>query len=549
MSGDDCNTLFSHQAQLEAKRANWDVWWQAITERVLPSQAQITVTNEQGLKRTERLFDSRAVFANERFAAVMNDLLTPQTQRYHVLLPDTGSDETSQESKVHLERINDALFRERYRPAANFASQKSEGYMSVGAIGNSCLFMPEDVGVGCSYIGVHMREVFWAINDKGLIDTLYRRFDMGAAAAVKFFARMGVELAETIRKCAETSPWQDFTFLHCVRPNDDRIAGRCDYRGMPWSSYYASYEGRKMLSSGGFNEWPYALGRYHVGTREWYARSPAMTAWPAICTINEEKKTILRAGQLGVAPPILLTEDGALDGFNMKSLALNYGALSDEGIELVKPLKIGENVPLGMELMELEGRDIDEAFLATIYKALLEHPTMTATQALQLIQEKAVLLAPIGVRHEAEDMGPMITRELGCLTRQSKYAWIVEEMPDELREQNGGFKIESRSPLARALRSGDAIAISRTWEAMTTAAQVDPNVSAVIDVPGSFREFAEITGMPAKYIRDDKTVQAMLANKEAQEQAANVASVAPEMAQAALNISKAQQIRTTTPGV
>jgi hypothetical protein len=461
---DDANTLFSHQAQLESRRSNWDSWWQQITERVLPSQAQVTVTTEQGQKRTERMFDSRAVFANERFGAVLNDLLTPQTQRYHDLVPDTDDGEASQDSKVHLERVNKALFTERYRPRANFTSQKIEGYMSVGAIGNSCLFVDEEVGVGPSYLGVHMREVFWAANAKGLIDTLYRKFEMGAAEAVKFFGRMGAELPSSIVNCAAKDPWKEFMFLHCVRPNEERLRGRRDYRGMPWSSYYAVYEGQKILSAGGYREWPYAIGRYHVGTREWYARSPAMTAWPAICTLNEEKKTILRAGQMGVAPPLLLNEDGVLDGFNMKSLALNFGALNNDGVELVKPLKIGENIPLGLELLNLEAVDIDEAFLASIYKALLDHPNMTATQTLQLVQEKAVLLAPIGARHEAEDLGPMVERELGILSRMSKYAWIADEMPDELRASDGSFKLISRSPLARALRAGDGLAITRTFE-------------------------------------------------------------------------------------
>jgi hypothetical protein len=81
---------------------------------------------------------------------------------------------------------------------------------------------------------------------------------------------------------------------------------------------------------------------------------------------------------------------------------------------------------------------------------------------------------------------------------------------------------------------------------MATVEQLDPGVSAVIDVQGAFRELAEINGMPAKYIRDEKTVEAMLAQKQTQEQVANVASVAPEFAQASLNVAKAQQIRQGT---
>lgn len=540
---DDANTLFDHQSQLETKRRNWDTWWQQLTERVLPSQAQITVTTEEGQKRTERLFDSRAVFANERFAAVMNDLLTPRTQRYHLLLPETEDSDNDQESKVHLERINNALFTERYRPRANFASQKIEGYLSLGAIGNSCMFVYEEVGAGPVYIGVHMREVFWSQGINGLVNMLYRKFPMGAAQAVKFFARMGATLPTAITHAAEKTPFQEFDFLHCVRPNDDRVAGRRDYRGMPYASYYAAYEGKQMLSVGGYQEWPYAIGRYHLGTRETYARSPAMAGWPAICTINEEKKTILRMGQREVEPPILLTEEGLLEAFNLKNGALNYGGLNSDGTEMAKPFKTGGNIPLGLELMELEAKDIDEAFLATIFKALVDNPQMTATQVLEVVQQKATLLAPAGARHESEDIGPMIQREIGILSRMSKYAWIADEMPEALRAENGSFKIEYRSPLARAMRAADGIAISRTLEGLTTTAQLDPDVLAVFDIKGMSRELAEINGTPAKFIRDEKVVQKLIADKQAQQQATQAAAAAPDISQSVLNISKAQQLQ------
>jgi hypothetical protein len=81
---------------------------------------------------------------------------------------------------------------------------------------------------------------------------------------------------------------------------------------MPWSSYYVTSKRASRCSTGGYTSWPYAIGRYIVSTRERYGRSPAMSCWPAIMTLQEEKKTVLRAGQKEVDPPILLTEDGAL---------------------------------------------------------------------------------------------------------------------------------------------------------------------------------------------------------------------------------------------
>jgi hypothetical protein len=118
-------------------------------------------------------------------------------------------------------------------------------------------------------------------------------------------------------------------------------------------------------------------------------------------------------------------------------------------------------------------------------------------------------------------------------------------MPAELAEHGAQYKIEYRSPLARAMRAQDGVAIMRTFEAMPTAVALDKNAAYVIDVPGSLRELSEINGMPAKLVRDAKTVSRIVEQREQQEAAAAAASVAPEMSQAALNAAKAEQIRRT----
>jgi hypothetical protein len=405
------------------------------------------------------------------------------------------------------------------------------------------MFIDEEPGVGPRYKHVFLKEVFWSENHQGAIDMIHRRYKMNARQAAQCAMKYRWELPEKIRTAADKAPLQEFEFLHCIQPNEERKHGAMDHRGMPWSSYYISLEGKAMLSTGGYKTFPYAIGRYMLSPREMYARSPAMAAWGAILTINEQKKTILRAGQKEVDPPLLLTEDGCLEPFNLRSGALNHGALSDSGEPLVQPLKIGANLPLGMELMSMEGMEIDDSFLVTMLKILTEHPQMTATQVLEIAQQRAVLLAPIMGRQHSEDLGPMIARELQIAADMTENAWITEEMPDALREAGGGYKIEYRSPLARAMRAQDGVAIMRTFEAMPTAIQLDPDAALVLDVPGSLRELAEINGMPAKLIRDPKVVAAMKAQKQEAEQMASVVAAAPEMSQASLNAAKAEQLR------
>lgn len=540
---DDFNSLYKEFEYLDTKRVNWLNWWQEIAYRVMPSAAQFTTTSLEGEKRTERLFDSRAVRCNEKFAAVVDDLLTPRTQMWHGLAPENDDLGESQDVKIFYEALNKRLFTQRYRPKANFASQKHRGYMGLGAFGNSCMFIDEEITNhyrGPRYLQIHMSEIVWAQNYQGMIDRVYRKFSW---PAINAWQKWGYKLPEKIQRAAKQSPWQEFEFLHCVRPNYDQKPGMLDYTGMPFESWYGVCEGRAIIDRNGYTSWPYAIGRYLMAPNESYGRSPAMAAWPAIMTINEEKKTVLRAGQKEVDPPLLLSEDGVLEPFNMRSSALNYGALSSDGTPLVAPLKLGANIPLGIELMQLEGRDIDESFLVTLFNILADNPQFTATQALELIQQKATLLAPVMGQMQAEDLGPMIERDIDILSKLGG----MPEIPEELLEEGAlKYKIEYRSPLARAMRAQDGVAIARTLEMLPTAIALDPNAAFVFDVPASMRELGEINGMPAKLARDKKLVAQMIADKAESEQMANAASIAPEMSQAALNAAKAEQLRAQT---
>jgi hypothetical protein len=537
---DDYNSVIREQEQLAGKRYNWDNWWQDIAYRVMPSEAQFTTKSSEGERRTERQFSSDAPIANEKHAAVLNDLATPATQVWHMLGGKREELKENQSVKVYMERVNKTLFSQRYAPKANFTSQRHAGYLGMGAFGNSFMFIDEEISAqyrGPRYMQMHMASVWWGQNHRGMVDRFYRKFTWSAGEARK---RFGDSLPDKVK---QAEAHREFEFMHCVRPNDNMIRGRLDWAGMPYESWYLCCDVRAVIERGGYRCFPAAIGRYSMAPNEIYGRSPAMKAWASIMTINEQKKTVLRVGQKEADPPILLTEDGVLEAFNLQPGALNYGAISETGEQLVQPFKVGANLPAAIELMAMEKADIEESFLVQIFRVFAENPQMTATQVLELAQQRGVLLAPVMGRIQSEDLGPMVEREIDIASRQPGNEWMTEEMPDELVEDEGNYDIEYRSPLARAMRAQEGIAIVRTMEILPTAAAVDPNAAMVLDVPAAMREVAEIYGVPAKLIRDPKKIQAMIDAKEDAELQSSIAAAAPGISQAALNAAKAEQLR------
>jgi hypothetical protein len=196
-------------------------------------------------------------------------------------------------------------------------------------------------------------------------------------------------------------------------------------------------------------------------------------------------------------------------------------------------------VPLGAELLAIEQTDVKAAFLQTVFEVLVDNPQMTATQVLEIAQQRGVLLAPTMGRQHSEDLGPLIEREIDIANK----AGLLPPMPPEIEEIEGEYETEYTSPLARAMRAQDALAIARTFEMLPGAIAIDKTAAYVIDVPASIRELAEINGMPAKLVRDKKAVDEITSQNAEAEQAVQAAELAPDISTAALNAAKAEELR------
>lgn len=528
--------------QMSSDRGVWEEHWREIAERVLPRQDWFQASNKTpGEKRTEKVFDATAGLALERFAAAMESMLTPRTQRWHKLKTKDPALADNGDVQKYLDEVTNIIFQVRYNPKANFASQAHENYMSLGAFGTGAIFIDDMVGSNIRYKAIHLSEIYFAENFSGMIDKVSRKFEMTARQIAQ---RWGYEsLPEKIKTALEKSPEQKFEVLHCVKPNETFKPGRVDYRGMPYASYYMTFEGRQILSEGGYRTFPYAVSRYVTAPKEIYGRSPAMIVLPEIKMINEMSKTVIRAAHKIVDPPLLLQEDGVLQAFNARPGALNYGGVNERGEQLVQPLQTGGRVDFGMDMMEQRRRVINDAFLITLFQILVEAPNMTATEAMLRAQEKGALLAPTMGRQQSEMLGPMIERELDILAR----AGVLPPMPEVLARMGGEVEIEYVSPLNRAQRAEEGVAILRTLEAVTPLAQIDPSVLMIFNPEEIARELSDINGVPAKVLRSKDEVLAMKEQQAEEAQAQQLLAAAPVVANSAKSLAEAQALAGQVP--
>lgn len=529
-----------------ADRSTLDSHCEEIAKRVLPNYTGSFVgKNTQrvsGRKYTDDMVDATGALALGRFASAMESMLTPRNSIWHRAQPSNKVLMKNRSVRLWFEELTEALFRYRYASKANFAAQKRADYLALGAFGTGCIYtdkLDDRVEVGLRYKYIHLGDIYFFENHQGIVDTAYRRIELTARQAVQQFGEKNLpsQIIEKFKK-PETADKTDI-YIHCVKPRSDAEGydpERKDVMGFPFTDYYVSQTGQKMVQSGGHTTFPYAISRYDVAPGEVYGRSPAMMALPALKVLNEQKKTVLKQGHRTVDPVLLAFDDGVLDTFSMKPGALNYGGVSAEGRSLVQTLPVG-NLALAREMMDAERAVINDLFLVSLFQILVDTPQMTATEVLERAREKGALLAPTMGRQQSESLGPMIEREIDLLASQG----LLSPMPEALREAKGEFTIEYDSPLSRAQKSEEAAGLFRTvdWLAGVINITQDPSPLDHIDWDQATPAVLDIQAVPVKWQRSMDQVLAIRNGRAEQQQQQQMIDAAPALSAVAKHVMPA----------
>jgi hypothetical protein len=494
--------------QLKADRSEFDQQWEEAASMLMPAHRNTffgtDVTNRrQGSKQSELQFDATGAMACSRFASVVESLGTPQNSLWHYLRPTDKALMKNRTVREWFDTLRDVLFGYRYRPAANFVGNSQQIYFGLGAYGNGVMFVdqPED-GVGLRYRSIHIGEAYFVENHAGMVDTVYRSFHLTTRQLIELFENV----PDHIREQAKDSKQIDnkHAVLHCVYPRSDYDPQRRDSLGMKYASLYILEQTKDVLREGGYSSFPYPVSRYTQMPGEVYGRGPAQMVLPAMKTLNQEKKTVLKQGNRITDPVLLAHDDGQLSGFSLRAGAMNFGGVSADGKPLVHVLPTG-NIAVGEKMMDIEKGIINDAFLVTLFQILVDSPQMTATEVLERAREKGMLLAPTAGRMQSEYLGPLIEREIDVLSRQG----LLPPMPAILQQAQAEYTIEYDSPMSRMQRaeraSGFMRALGQTAEYAKLTGDMDPLDYFNFDV--ATPEILDIQGSPISWTRSREEVE------------------------------------------
>ena len=509
-SGEECVRRWE---RVKGERVNFDRTWQRLQEIVWPFAGDFNQTTTPGERRTDQVYEASATLALERFSAFMESLLTPRNQTWHRLRSNIPELNESQAVKEWFDSTNARLFQVRNDPNARYYSQKHEGYKSLGAFGNECLFVDGRPDGTVRYKHCHLGHTWVEQNHQGVVDTVYYGYELTAHQAVQ---RWGEGAPESARRALEQDPLRKSQYLHVVKPRKNYDPERVDVDGMAFESLVIHVEEMMVVERGGYHEQPYLFSRFTVNPAETYGRGPAELILPDIEMLQSMEKTLQRSGHKAADPPLLLQSDGPLGRgqkrVSLKPGGLTYGGLDMNGRPAVVPLQTGANLPLTLEMMEQKRAAINGSFFVDLFLSLVENREMTATEVMERAKEKGQMLTPTTGRQESEMLGPEVNRVVNHQMRVG----ALEPLPPELAE-NPDFEVIYDNEAARLQRSEDAIAIERTanWAIGSVANGAAPTLLEIPDWHAMMREMAEINGVKARLLKtEDEVSKAIAAQAE-----------------------------------
>jgi len=496
--------LKSNLSRLMEQRSTWESHWQECADFMQPRKAEITQDRARGDKRNLQIFDATAIHALELLASSLQGMLTSSANRWFSLRYKEDQLNDIDEAKEWLEDVTDKMYTAFAR--SNFQQEIFEAYHDLITFGTACMMIESDEDQILRFSTRHIKELYIQENDKGFIDTVYRRFKIPVHAAVEKFGLENLSL-ET-GKLFKKEPFEKIELVHVARPRTIYNENKLDKKNMPFQSIYFEFSSGHIIDIGGFKELPYVIPRYLKASTEQYGRSPGMNALPDVKVLNKMVENSLKAAAKQIDPPLLIPDDGMLAPVRMSPGSINYYRSGSR--DRIEPLNINANNATTLNA-ENQRRDAIVKMFHVDQLVISENRNMTATEVLQRQEEKMRILGPVLGRLQSELLSPLIIRIFNIMLRKG----LFQQAPDILQSQE--LNIEYVSPMALAQRSQELQSIMRGLELFGSLGQTMP-VMDYIDENGFIKQIIDILGLPAKMIKSDAQVQQIREERAAEQQ-------------------------------
>ena len=491
--------------QLEKDRGTTEDTWQEIADYVVPHRTGFdTYEPKKGEKRGKDIYDGTPLGALNMYASgSMGYLLSASYRWFGLRVPDERLMDV-REIRLWLANVDTVL--DSMINRSNFYKEMFEFFRDGGSFGTATMYRYWDTAQNRECFSVrHPRECFFAENEHGEVDTVFRYTLLSAKNIVKRFKDGTVD--EEITKDAQ-DPQQkhrDYKLLHVVVPNEKYDPEKRDSKSKKYSSYYIDINHESLIRERGYDVMPYAVWRVEKQSDEIYGRGPGWSALSDIKALYQYAKTDIETAQRMVNPPLDIPAERR-GQIKFVPGGRNYYEEAGRKVEVLQPTV---DLRPGLDREDRKQKIIERHFMVDFFMMMAQaEREMTATEIRRRQEEKAVLLGPhiTGLNQDVLD------KIIDGLFADAWEAGMIPDPPRLLVESMQGQKLEVdyMGPLAQAQRSFfHAEPYRKTLNDIAVIIQMDPTGSTTkvldnYDWDRVAREMAKANGLPEESLIDER---------------------------------------------
>lgn len=491
------NRVCKNYETLKAERSNWDSHWDEVARFVIPRKDNVYGQATIGEKKANRLFDTEAIRATDELAAALHGMLTNPSTVWFGL--STGDAEKDRNEKIRNWLHSSTKKMVNVLNNSNFQQEILETYTDLGSIGTGSLRMEDDEEEVIRFHSSPVYAVMIDENSRGDIDTVSRKYSYDKRQVLQAFGdNMDEETKKMFHEAQVTKKWE---IIHHISPRTEmEKEGKVGNKAMKFMSVHVLVDKKIVLEESGFASFPYAIPRWTKINKEKYGRSPAMKVLSDIKMSNMMKKVIIQGAQLAIAPPLQVPDMGFLSPLKFGPYSTNYKRSGNNGDE-VKPLFVGADPRIGVELLEMVNASIRQAFFLDKLNVNLGDRA-TATEVLQRKDEQLRTLGPILGRLNRELLKPIIDRLFAIMEAKN----LFDDMPDGLKKGDN-LDIKYVSAIAQAQVVTESDSMLRAINASGPIINLDPSVMDLIDGDKYLQKNLDIFGVDPSVIRSTAEVK------------------------------------------
>jgi len=525
-------SLLTRFKGLEETRQPWIGSWQELTDYMLPRKNSFTTsgtaTMVRGQTGDERIFDSTPMHSLELLASALGGLLTNPAMPWFDIKtrdPKAGDDK---EVRTFLQQARERIIGLFNAEDTGFQTNVHELYLDVALLGTAVMYVEADPQTMARFSTRPLGEVYVAESARGMVDTVYRRYEITARQAAQ---EWGASLSDEVKKKAEDKPDEKVEILHAVFPRTDRDPFGFGAMNFPFGSIYMEIANENILEESGYLEMPYLVPRWAKAAGETYGRGPGQTALSDTRVLNAMARTALMAAEKMSDPPLMVPDDGFLGPVRSGPGGLSYYRAGST--DRIEPLPVRVDLAATENMMQQRRESVRRIFMGD--QLAPEGPAVTATEAVIRQGEKMRILGPVLGRLQTEFLSPLIKRVFNIMLR----AGALPPFPHGLTSDD--IEVRYTSPLTRAQKQYEAQGLSQTMEYLAPIVGTgDPfGIMDNFETDRVARHVADLFGTPSDYMKSENDVMASREQKSKAMNGAQTSTMVADVAAIAKTLSEA----------